>query len=458
MSDIVLSARPARLAPHALGRGARRRRRELRRCARARRSGSWASPARGKTMTALSLLRLLPEPAGRIVKGQILLEGEDLVHEERAGDAAGAGPPRRDDPAGSADLAEPGLHHRQPARRGAAPAPAATAGGRSGERAEEALRLVQGAPRPASALRDYPAPDERRHEAARRGRHRHRRASPEVLIADEPTTALDVTIQLQYLTLLKEIQARTGLAMLFITHDFGIVARMCDRVAVMYAGRIVETGPIRDALHAARAIPTPRRCWRSVPRMDARVERLASIEGQPPVAPRSARRLPLRAALPVRRTTAAAPSIPPAFARRARGHDGRAAGGRSVVVSRAAAPRRGPHASTSRSRAACSCRATTGPGERAVDGVCFTIGRRETLGLVGESGCGKTTTARLRPAARDARPRGAHPPRRARHPGAARARSCASTATRVQAVFQDPWSLAEPAACASATSSPSPWS
>jgi len=69
---------------------------------------------------------------------------------------------------------------------------------------------------------------------------------PSLIIADEPTTALDVTIQLQYLRLLKEIQAHTGLAIIFITHDFGVVARMCDRVAVMYAGRIVESGSCRD--------------------------------------------------------------------------------------------------------------------------------------------------------------------------------------------------------------------
>jgi oligopeptide/dipeptide ABC transporter ATP-binding protein len=104
---------------------------------------------------------------------------------------------------------------------------------------------------------------------------------PRVLIADEPTTALDATIQLQYLTLLKEIQARTKLAMLFITHDFGIVARMCDRVAVMYAGRIVESGPVREIFRTPRH-PYTEALMASVPRMDANVERLPSIEGQPP--------------------------------------------------------------------------------------------------------------------------------------------------------------------------------
>jgi oligopeptide/dipeptide ABC transporter ATP-binding protein len=106
-------------------------------------------------------------------------------------------------------------------------------------------------------------------------------AEPRVLIADEPTTALDVTIQLQYLTLLKEIQTRTQLAMLFITHDFGIVARLCDRVAVMYAGRIVESGPTRELFRAPRH-PYTQALMASVPRMEARIERLPSIEGQPP--------------------------------------------------------------------------------------------------------------------------------------------------------------------------------
>ena len=105
--------------------------------------------------------------------------------------------------------------------------------------------------------------------------------APQVLIADEPTTALDVTIQLQYLQLLKEIQAETRMALLFITHDFGIVARMCDRVAVMYAGRIVEEGPVRQVFrHPAH--PYTQALMASVPRMDAKVEHLTAIDGQPP--------------------------------------------------------------------------------------------------------------------------------------------------------------------------------
>src|SRR5262249_19924282 len=104
---------------------------------------------------------------------------------------------------------------------------------------------------------------------------------PQVLIADEPTTALDVTIQLQYLKLLKRLQAETGMAILFITHDFGVVGRMCDRVAVMYAGRIVEWRPVKQILEAP-AHPYTRALIASVPRMTGPVGRLTTIEGQPP--------------------------------------------------------------------------------------------------------------------------------------------------------------------------------
>ena len=105
--------------------------------------------------------------------------------------------------------------------------------------------------------------------------------APNLLIADEPTTSLDATIQLQYLRLLKDIQAQTGAAIIFITHDFGIVARMCDRVAVMYAGRIVEQSDVEDMFdHPAH--PYTEALLQSVPDLDTDVDTLPSIEGQPP--------------------------------------------------------------------------------------------------------------------------------------------------------------------------------
>ena len=104
---------------------------------------------------------------------------------------------------------------------------------------------------------------------------------PDVLIADEPTTSLDATIQLQYLSLLKEIQARTGAAIIFITHDFGIVARMCDRVAVMYAGKIVEQADVIQ-LFDNPSHPYTEALLRSVPNLEDETDFLPSIEGQPP--------------------------------------------------------------------------------------------------------------------------------------------------------------------------------
>ena len=232
----------------------------------------------GKTMTGLSLVRLLPEPAGRIVGGQVLLEGEDLVAKTEPEMRAVRG--RRvsmilQDPQTSLNpvftigdqiLEALRQHHTDGERSLAA-------------RAEEALRRVRvGAPE--QRMRAYP------HQMSGGMKQRVVGAiavagEPRVLIADEPTTALDVTIQLQYLALLKEIQARTRLAMLFITHDFGIVARMCDRVAVMYAGRIVETGPTRALFRAPRH-PYTEALMASVPRMEGHAGRLPSIEGQPP--------------------------------------------------------------------------------------------------------------------------------------------------------------------------------
>ena len=105
---------------------------------------------------------------------------------------------------------------------------------------------------------------------------------PQIIIADEPTTALDVTIQLQYLNLLKDIQDQSGTSILFITHDFGVVTRMCDQVAVMYAGRIVEHGSVRDLFNNPTH-PYTQALMASVPKLEEEVDRLYSIEGQPPL-------------------------------------------------------------------------------------------------------------------------------------------------------------------------------
>jgi oligopeptide/dipeptide ABC transporter ATP-binding protein len=104
---------------------------------------------------------------------------------------------------------------------------------------------------------------------------------PRLLIADEPTTALDATIQAQYIALFEDIQAKTNVAIIFITHDFGVVARICDRVGVMYAGKIVETALTRDIFKNPKH-PYTKALIQSVPKLDRKDERLFSIEGQPP--------------------------------------------------------------------------------------------------------------------------------------------------------------------------------
>ena len=233
----------------------------------------------GKTMTALSLLRLVPQPAGKIVSGAIRLNGDDIL--QKSDDEMRQIRGRQismilQDPQTSLNpvftignqLMEALGMARKEARKNML------------TRAVDALRNVNVAA-PERRLDDFP------HQMSGGMKQRVVGAialscEPGVIIADEPTTALDVTIQLQYLRLLKDIQAETGLAVIFITHDFGVVARMCDRVAVMYAGRVVENGPVREIFNEP-SHPYTRALIDSVPKLEERTERLYSIEGQPPL-------------------------------------------------------------------------------------------------------------------------------------------------------------------------------
>jgi oligopeptide/dipeptide ABC transporter ATP-binding protein len=232
----------------------------------------------GKTMTALSLLRLVPRPAARIVKGAIRLGGENLLDKTEREMRAIRG--RRismilQDPQTSLNpvftignqLVEAVKIHHRDGRRSLV------------RRAIDSLKQVRVAA-PERRVQDYP------HQMSGGMKQRVVGAiaiscEPRVIIADEPTTSLDVTIQAQYLRLLREIQEATNLALIFITHDFGIVAKMCDRVMVMYAGRIVETGPVRSIFNRP-SHPYTQALLNSVPNMDEDVERLYSISGQPP--------------------------------------------------------------------------------------------------------------------------------------------------------------------------------
>ena len=231
----------------------------------------------GKTMTALSLLGLVPRPAARIVSGEIILDGEDLTKksEEEMRKIRGRkismilqDPQTSLNPVfsiGNQVIEALGISEKTNRKS-------------MFNRAVESLRSVRVAA-PESRMSDYP------HQMSGGMKQRvigaiSMASSPKVIIADEPTTALDVTIQLQYLNLLKDIQQETGMAIIFITHDFGIVARMCDRVAVMYAGRIVESADVRSLFNKPSHPYTPA-LINSVPQMD-RTDRLFSIDGQPP--------------------------------------------------------------------------------------------------------------------------------------------------------------------------------
>jgi len=232
----------------------------------------------GKSMTCLSLVRLVPRPAARIVGGEVRLDGEDLLAKSDAEMQQIRG--RKvamilQDPMSSLNpVFSIGMQMREPLAmyhrlRGAA----VTA------RAAELLAAVR-IPSPETRLRAFP------HQLSGGMRQRVVGAMaiagpPRLLIADEPTTSLDLTIQAQYLGLLKELQQRHRFAMIFVTHNLGIVARTCDRVAVMYAGRIVEIGPVRR-IFTEPAHPYTRALLESIPRFGARRERLTAIAGQPP--------------------------------------------------------------------------------------------------------------------------------------------------------------------------------
>jgi peptide/nickel transport system ATP-binding protein len=234
----------------------------------------------GKTVTAMSVLRLLPMPPARIAAGQVLWEGRDLL----ALDARALNAIRGreigmvfQEPMSSLNpvytvgeqVAEAARCHLGLGRRAAL------------AHAVDMLGLVQ-IPHPAQRVREYP------HQFSGGMRQRVMIAialacSPRLLIADEPTTALDVTIQAQVLDLLDELKRRLGMALLLITHAMGVVAQVAQRVAVMYAGRVVEEAPV-DELFADPRHPYTRGLIRCIPRPEPgqRVHRLANIPGTVP--------------------------------------------------------------------------------------------------------------------------------------------------------------------------------
>jgi oligopeptide/dipeptide ABC transporter ATP-binding protein len=233
----------------------------------------------GKSVSAMSILRLIPDPPGRITGGEILFAGRDLMgldeaamREIRGGDIGMV----FQEPMTSLNpvltvgrqLTE-GLQQHRGLQRDAAH-----------RRAIELLALV-GIADPARRLKQYP------HQLSGGMRQRVMIAialacEPKLIIADEPTTALDVTIQAQILELMKQLTQRLNVALIIITHNLGVVARYANRVNVMYAGRIVESGTAHAIYHDPRH-PYTIALLRSVPRLDRpRQMRLDPVDGQPP--------------------------------------------------------------------------------------------------------------------------------------------------------------------------------
>ncbi len=232
----------------------------------------------GKSVTALSLLGLVASPPGVITGGAVRIDGEDslsLSHEALRRLRGGRVAYVFQDPLSTlhplirvGDQLVEAIRAHRPVSRQEAWADAVTL--------LERVRI----PNAEARARSYP------HELSGGMRQRVGIAlalvnDPDLIIADEPTTALDVTVQAQVLTLLDELRRERNLALVFITHDFGVVAQLCDRVAVMYAGRIVESGPAKEVLESPRH-PYTRRLIDCVPELGGGRRALAAIPGLPP--------------------------------------------------------------------------------------------------------------------------------------------------------------------------------
>jgi peptide/nickel transport system ATP-binding protein len=358
----------------------------------------------GKTVSALAVMRLLPETTARIVAGSVKFEGRDLLTlaEEELRRIRG-----RDismifqEPMTSLNpvltiglqIMEPllihlGMSHEQ-----------------ARARAIELLTLV-GITDPASRLRQYP------HELSGGMRQRVMIAialacKPKLLIADEPTTALDVTIQAQILELMKDLSRRLGVAVVLITHNLGIVARYADRVHVMYAARLVESGSA-ERVFARPLHPYARGLLSAVPRLDRpRTAQLQTIEGAPPnlLAPPAGCRFHPRCHFAKEICTAVPPVEPAEPDHHVACHRWRevesldhASEGCAAVRKPCAGGERSPIIDIRR----ISKQFPVGGGlfaarqwVRAVREVSLTVLPGETLGVVGESGCGKSTLGRL---------------------------------------------------------------
>lgn len=426
----------------------------------------------GKSMTALSILRLVPKPAARIVSGEIRFEGEDLLKKSER-------EMRRIRGGGIAIILQDPLTSLNPVfnvryQVGESVRLHEHLRGRAQlDRVVESLRRVQ-VPAPEIRMRDYP------HQLSGGTRQRVVGATaiackPKLLVADEATTALDATIQAQYLALLRGLQKDLNLALLFITHDFGIVAKMCDEVAVMYAGRIVEQAEVREIFNRP-AHPYTLALLEAVPKVDRRADRLYAIPGFPATGWAESPGCPFapRCAYAIERCTEEKPprvTVSPGHASEC----WRAAEVHTRAVFRPASTH--PDAGALRAAPEPVVRDSPAPPSdrnvplnrkilevedlhvffplkrgflfrrrmlliRAVDGISFDIKEGETFSIVGESGCGKTTTARA--VLKVETPASGRVLWQGKDIGELSEEETRAYRSQVQAVFQDPYSSMNP--------------
>ena len=234
----------------------------------------------GKTTTALSILRLLPDKVGMVTDGSILMDGEDLqalpevamrdIYRGQRISMIFQDPMTSLNPVlrVGEQIAEALIYHNTEKKTRA----------EIEQRVEETLELV-GIPK--SRKNDYP------HQFSGGMKQRVVIAialacEPDLLIADEPTTALDVTIQAQVLAMMSELREKLNTAMIMITHDLGIVAQICDKVAVMYAGELVEQGTVDDIFTPGKHHPYTEGLFGSIPNLNVETDRLTPIEGMLP--------------------------------------------------------------------------------------------------------------------------------------------------------------------------------
>jgi oligopeptide/dipeptide ABC transporter ATP-binding protein len=232
----------------------------------------------GKTMTCLSVMRLMPVPSAHIVGGEVWFGGRDLLAQPESEMRTVRGRQMamimQDPLAALNPILNIGEQVGEPLRYHTKLGPK--------ERLKRVIETLSALriPHPQERLGEYP------HQFSGGMRQRIVAAmgistSPSLIIADEPTTALDVTIQGQFLALMRELREKERLSVLWVTHDLGVVAQVCDRVNVMYAGRIVENGDVRR-IFASPAHPYTRSLMASVPVLGNKQKRLYQIEGQPP--------------------------------------------------------------------------------------------------------------------------------------------------------------------------------